>query len=172
MALDDYTREILTKLQVDAQDRPFYTPALLAYFRGVGMSLSQAEDNRAASMFSASRAYQQDQEGLQRGYEQGRKSITGGLQSRGVLMSGEAIDRYNKQDEEKARASNQLDTGLADRRTAIDTAYRQVEDSLRQQSTERLLGAEQDDATRRATEDAQKRQQEELMAYYSNLGGQ
>lgn len=169
--LDEYSRGVLQQLNLDAQDKPFYTPALLAYMRGVGMSLSQAEDNRANAQFEAQRSYQQGVDELGRVSAADRKNLTAGLQDRGVLRSGEATNRYNEQDNAKARTSNALETTKSDRMRAIDTAYGQVEDTLRQQTTERLMTAEQDDADRRAVEEAQKRQQDQLTAYYTSLAG-
>lgn len=166
MALDEYTTSVLQKLRLDAQNRPFYTPALMAYLRGVGLSLSQAEDTRAQNRGEAQRSYQQRNDTIERDYAQGRRTLAGRLQARGILRSGESNQRFNEQDQARARASNTNETDRANRLSAIDNAYNRVEDTLRQQTTEQLLQAEQADADRRAQEAAQLRQQESLLNFY------
>ena len=166
MALDEYTSSVLSKLRLDAQNKPFYTPALMAYLRGVGLSLSTAEDTRAQGRGQTQRDYQTRNDTIERDYTEGRRNMTGNLQARGILRSGESNTRYNEQDQARARAVDSNEVNRADRLSAVDRAYNQVEDSLRQQTTERLLQAEQEDADRKATEAAQLRQQESLLNYY------
>ena len=166
MALDDYTTGVLGKLRLDASNRPFYTPALMAYLRGVGMSLSQAEDTRARSRGEAQTDYQSQMDSAQRDYETGRRNTTSSLVSRGVLRSGESDRRYTEQDQANARRQNDIEAAKSNRLTAVDRAYQGVEDSLRQQTTERLLQAEQEDADRKAVQDAQMRQQQQLLDFY------
>lgn len=166
MALDDYTRGVLSKLQLDANNKPFYTPALMAYLRGVGMTLSTAEDTRARDRGQVGRDYIRNVDDAGRNYEQGRKNLTADLVSRGILSSGEANDRFARQDDDRGRQLSQLAEGKANRLTAIDRAYGQVEDSLRQQTVERMLSAEQEEATRKAVAKAQQDQQDQLLKFY------
>lgn len=170
MALDEYTQGVLSKLGIDSRGPSgFVTPALLAYLRGVGMTLSSAEDKRSSARNNVELDYQRNSTETQRRFQEGRRDLTGSLVSRGVLRSGEANRRFTENDADRSRALNDVDTSRANRLTAVDQAYRDVEDSLRQGTTERLLAAEQDEANRRATEEAQKRQNDTLRQYYEGL---
>jgi hypothetical protein len=151
---------------MDASNKPFYSPALMAYLRGVGMSLSMAEDNRATAQGQANRDYQRSLQDTNRNYTEGRRNMTADLVSRGILRSGEANDRYTKQDDAKARETNRISTSRADRMTAINKAYHGVEDTLRQQTVERMLTAEQEAADRAATAKAQQDQADALTKFY------
>jgi hypothetical protein len=170
VALDDYSRQVLSQLQLDAQDKPFYTPALLTYLRGVGLNLNSAQADAALARGNADRAWQESTQIAGQDYEKAQRNLVGSLATAGTLRSGEANRRFTEQGQQQSQRLASLDTGKAERLQAIDRAYRSTEDSLRQGTTERLMGAEQDEATRRATEEAQKRQQQALIDFY-NRGG-
>ncbi len=170
MALDEYSQGVLSKLGLDSRGPSgFVTPALLAYLRGVGMTLSTAEDRRAGARNSAELDYQRNAGDTERRFDQSKKNLTTGLVSRGILQSGEAGTRYAENDQERGRAMNDVGMSRSNRLTAIDQAYNDVADQLRQGTTERMLSTEQEEANRRAVEDAQKRQQEQMQKFYEGL---
>jgi hypothetical protein len=164
--LDPYSAGVLSKLQLDAKQTPFMNPALIAYLRGVGMTLSSAEDTRARNKGDVERDYQRDTEDTERNASMAKRNLTNRLVSRGVLQSGEANTRFTEGDQAKDRQLASVATRKADRLTAVDSAYRGVEDSLRQGTTERLLSAEQDEANRKAVEEAQRKQAQAMTDFY------
>lgn len=169
--LDEYTQGVMSKLKLDVRNTPAISPALLAYLRGIGMTLGTAEDNRARQRGDVERDYQRNTEDVERSADASKRNLTGSLISRGVLRSGDANRRYGEQGQERSRRLNDVSTNRADRLGAVDRAYFGVEDSLRQNTTERLMGAEQDEANRRAVEEAEKRQNEQLIAFYNKQAG-
>lgn len=170
MAFDDYTQGVLSKLGMDSRGPSgFVTPALLAFMRGVGMTLSSAEDRRANARNSAEQDYQRNSADTERRFDESKRNMTSSMVSRGILQSGEAGTRYSESDQDRARAQNDVSTARANRLTAVDQAYTDVADQLRQGTTERFLAAEQDEANRRATEAAQKRQQDDMTRYYQGM---
>lgn len=166
--LDQASRDVLARLRIDVQQAPAATPGLLAFLRGVGLNLSTAEDTRARSIGETEADYTA---GTQRAYEDSRRerrNMTGDLINRGMLRSGEANTRYADQATRAQERMSDMARARAGRLSTIDSAYRNAEDSFRQQSLERLISSEEAAAVQKATDDATKRQQEALLAFYQS----
>jgi hypothetical protein len=158
---------LLGRLGVDYANAPRATPALVAYLRGVGLSLSTAEDARNAAVSRIQAQTPLQISNIQRAADQERQNLTGNLEQRGVLSSGEANTRYANQAGATGQKISQVNQAAAQGIGTAQTAYAQSADQLRQQALEKVLQAETDEATQRATSQAQAsayQQQQEAQA--------
>jgi hypothetical protein len=171
--LDQPTRDILGRLQIDVNQAPAVTPALLAYLRGLGMDLSTAEDIRAQRIARLGTNTTESVSNAERDYGRSRQSATGDLVRRGVLQSGEASTRYGRLAQDQQQKLADIYTGQAEGTTAAEQGFSQTKDTLRRTALEQLMGAEQSQAIQKATSDAQtasiKAQQDAQQKYYDQM---
>jgi hypothetical protein len=153
-ALDQPTRDILDRFQIDVNQAPAVTPALLAYLRGLGMNLSTAEDVRAQRLATISNVANEAVSQQGRDYQQSRKTRTGDLVRRGMLRSGEASTEYGQLAEENQKKLSDIYTGKATGTAGIEQGFAQSRDTLRQGALEQLLGAETQERVQKATSEA------------------
>jgi hypothetical protein len=172
-ALDQPTRDVLDRLRVDVNAAPAVTPALLTYLRGLGLDLSTAEDIRAQRLGRIKSATTENVATADRDYEQRRKSTTGDLIRRGVLQSGEAGTRYGRLASEQQQRISDIYSTQARGTEEVEQAFGTTRDALRRTALERLIDVEQQEATRKASSEAETRaieaQQKAQEAYYRQL---
>jgi len=156
--------DVLRTLGVSYPNAPNPTPALLAFLRGVGLNLSTAEDvkNRALERIGA--ATSDAMADIDRTAGRTKQNITADLVRRNVLSSGESNTRYARQAEDVAAQQSDVQRTSTTSTEGVNETYRQAQDLARQQALDRVISAEQDQATQKATaaasEDAFRRQQE------------
>lgn len=172
-ALDQPTRDILDRFQIDVNQAPAVTPALLAYLRGLGMDLSTAEDTRAQRLSQLASTASEAVSTQGRNYERARTNTTGDLIRRGVLRSGEASTDYGRLAEDNQKRISDIYTAKAQGSQAAETGFMQTRDTLRRGALEQLLGAETQQAVQKATTEAQtaaiKAQADAQQKYYDQI---
>jgi hypothetical protein len=146
---------LVGRLGIDYPNAPQASPGLLAYLRGVGLSFSTAEDTRNASVGRIQANTPLQIANIQRAADMERQNLTGNLQQRGVLSSGEANMRYANQAAGTAQRISDVNRAAAQGVSQAQTSYTQSVDQMRQQALEKLLGAEQEQTTQRATSQAE-----------------
>lgn len=154
-ALDQPTRDILDRFQIDVNNAPAVTPALLAYLRGLGMNLSTAEDVRAQRLSQIASTADTAVRTSERDYQRQRTSTTSDLVRRGVLRSGEASTDYGRLAENQQTKLADIYQARAAATSGAEQGYAQTRDTLRQGALEQLLGAETQQAVGKATSEAQ-----------------
>jgi lysozyme-like protein len=175
---------LLQRLGIDYPNAPQASPGLLAYLRGVGLSMSTAEDTRNAAVNRIQAQTPLQLANVQRAAEQEKRNITGNLQQRNVLASGEATTRYANQAAQVGQRLSDINRAAAQGVSTAATGYSTSVDALRQQALQRLLDTEQQQATAKAQSaaeaqsyqaqaDAQQKAWEQQMAaqqdYYNKL---
>lgn len=162
--------DMLSRFGVNYQNAPEPTPALLAFMRGIGMSMDTAEDTARQNDLRLNERAVQSREEISRQNNRTITRMTGDLQSRGVLSSGETNTRVARQAEDVAKSVGDVEQSLAEGVERNQQGLAGTRDVYRQQALERTLGVETDQATRAATakaqEDAWKRQTDaDTLAY-------
>lgn len=147
--------DLLRTLGVSYPNAPQPTPALLAFLNGVGLNLSTAEDvkNRAIQRIGA--ATTDAMADIDRTAGRTKQNVTADLVRRGVLSSGEANTRYARQAEDVAVQQRNVTTAGAMAKETADVSAKQAQDLARQQAIDRVISAEQEQATQTATSKAQ-----------------
>lgn len=160
---DEYN-DLLSTFGVPYPNPPAVTPALLAFLRGLSMTMATAGDvrNRALSRIEeATRAADSD---ITRSAGRTKQNVTADLVRRGVLSSGEANTRYARQSEDVSASRTDLARSSATGKADAEFALRQQRDVGRSQAIDRLIATEQDQATRQAaaaaTAEGYQKQQE------------
>lgn len=134
---------LLKNLGVDYKNAPVPTPALLAFLRGVGSSLSTAEDLRRRAVEQINQRSAAAVQDLERAGERAKTSLTSNLIARGVLRSGEANTRYAEHEQDVAARRASIERDRVSGVSQADMAYQQARDQARQQALERVLGVEE-----------------------------
>lgn len=167
--LDQTSSDVLGRLRLDAQQFPSITPSLLAFLRGIGSTISTAEDTRASArgMIQAQDASSRDTIRMASGRE--RRALTSRLINRGGMRSGAALRQYREQRENTDRRLNDLGRGTADRLTAVEQAYRGAFDAAKNTTLERLLANEEQVAVKKAEDDARLREQDQMRQFYERM---
>lgn len=161
---------LLSRFGVDYQNAPQPTPALLAFMRGVGMSMDTAEDAARVNEMRMKERASQSQEEVTRQNDRTLARMAGDLQMRGVLSSGETNTRVGRQAEDVAYSRGQIEQTLAEGIDRSQQGLAQTRDTFRQQALERVLQVEEANATREATAKAtelqwQRQQEAADLAY-------
>lgn len=151
---DDMT-SLLGRFGVDYKNAPAPTPAMLAFARGLGLSLDTADDAKERSVSRIKERTTSTLADIDRGNERTKTNMLADMVRRGVLRSGEANTRYGQQAENVARSKSDALRAQAEGIDAADLMFNDRRDSLRTQALERTLGAETDQANRTAANAAQ-----------------
>lgn len=147
---------LLSRFGVNYPDAPAPTPAMLAFMRGIGMSLDTMADAKTKSIGRIKDRATSSLAEIDVKNERTKTNMLGDLVRRGVLRSGEANTRYGQQAEDVARQKSDVLRAQAEGIDSADFGYNTGRDTLRQQALERTLNVETDEATRKAALDAQK----------------
>lgn len=145
---------LLAKFGIDYPNAPAPTPQMLAFMRGLGMSLDTVTDTRDRTKARLQQKATDSVSDIDRGNERTKTNMMADMVRRGVLSSGEANTRYGQQAENVADQKSQVTRNQAEGFEQADSAWNQVRDSFRQTGLERVLGAEEQEATRKATNQA------------------
>jgi hypothetical protein len=151
----DEMTSLLGRFGVDYQNAPAPTPAMLAFMRGLGISLDTAADAKQRTVSRIKERTSSTMADINRGNERTKTNMLADMVRRGVFRSGEANTRYGQQAENVARSKTDALRSQAEGIDAADLSYNQTRDSFRQQALERTINAETEQATRKATSDAQ-----------------
>jgi hypothetical protein len=154
MAANEMTN-LLARFGVDYQAAPAPTPAMLAFMRGLGMTLDTAADTKQRSVSRIKERSSTALSDIDRGDQRTQRSMLADMVGRGVLRSGEANTRFGEQAENVARSKGDVLSNQAEGIDNADIGYNQTRDSLRQGALERTINAETDQATRAAQTAAQ-----------------
>lgn len=167
MAEPNAMTSLLSRFGVDYQNAPAPTPAMLAFMRGLGMSLDTAADAKQRTISRTKERTSSTLADIDRGNERTKTNMLADLVRRGVLRSGEANTRYGQQAENVARSKSDAVRAEAEAIDSADLGYNTQSDQLRMQALERTIGAETEQATRAASTAAQAesfRRQDEASA--------
>lgn len=149
--------DLLSRFGVNYQNAPEPTPALLAFMRGIGMTLDTAEDSRRTNELRLKERATGAREEITRQDERTKTRMAGDLMSRGVLSSGETNTRVARQGENVAKQIGDVEQTLAEGIDSSSQAFMNTRDALRQQALERTLNVETQNATEKAAAEAQER---------------
>jgi hypothetical protein len=140
----------LKSLGVSYSNAPNPTPALLAFLNGIGLNMATAEDvkRRAIERIGASTSDAMAE--IDRTAGRTKQNITGDLVRRGVLSSGESNTRYARHGEDVGKAQSDVQKAKTQATDSAESAYTQARDLARQQALDRIIGAEQQQASERA----------------------
>lgn len=142
-AMSAELQQLLGRFGVDYPNAPAPTPGLLAFLRGIGSSLSTAEDLKRRAEEQINQRAEAANADVNRSGERAKQGLTSSLISRGVLRSGEANTDYARQAEDLGVAHSNIERERVGGVTQADFAYQQSADTARQQALERTLGVEQ-----------------------------
>jgi hypothetical protein len=148
---------LLERFGVSYPNAPAPTPALLAFMRGLGMTLDSAEDARRTNELRMKERATGTREEIERQNERTITRMAGDLQSRNVLSSGETNTRVGRQAEDTAKRYGDVERRLTEGIDANSQAFMNTRDNLRQRALELTLGTETDQAREKATSEAQER---------------
>ena len=166
----DSMTSLLERFGVSYPNAPAPTPAMLAFTRGLGMTLDTAEDSMRTNQLRMKERAAGAREEITRQNQRSLTRMAGDVQSRGVLSSGETNTRVARQAENVAKQQGDVEQALAEGIDSSTQSYMGTRDALRQQALEKTLGAETDQAREKATSAAQElswtRQQEASEASY------
>ena len=143
--------DLLKTLGVSYPNAPNPTPALLAFLGGIGLNMSTAEDVKRRAIERIGASTSDAMADIDRTAGRTKQNITADLVRRNVLSSGESNTRYARQAEDVGKAQSDVQKSSAAATDAADTAYTQARDLARQQALDRIIGAEQTQATQTAT---------------------
>lgn len=155
MAAESALTPLLADFGVDYPNAPRPSPALLAFTRGLGMTLGEAEDRKGRLIGQVKRRASDSRADLARTSARGKENVTGDLLRRGIHSSGEANTRYARHAEDLAAASSDISRAEVEGTTAAEDAYSQVQGNLRTGALEKVLGEETRQATETAMTEAQ-----------------
>lgn len=146
---------LLSRFGVDYQNAPAPTPAMLAFMRGLGMTLDTASDSKDRTISRIKERSSTALSDVDRGDQRTQRGMLADMVSRGVLRSGEANTRFGEQAENVARSKGDILSNQAEGIESAESGFNSTRDSLRQNALERTINAETDQATRTATTAAQ-----------------
>jgi hypothetical protein len=162
---------LLERFGVRYENAPAPTPAMLAFMRGIGMTLDNAKDATRVNELRMRERATGAREEITRQNDRSLTRMAGNQAASGVLSSGETNTKVGRQAEDVAKAQGDVEQGLAEGLDSNNNAYRNAEDTLRQQVLEKTLGMETEQATTKAAaaaqEEAWKRQTEASELSYS-----
>jgi hypothetical protein len=147
--------DLLNTFGVSYPNAPNPTPALLAFLKGIGLNLSTAEDVKRRALERIGASTSDAMADIDRTAGRAKQNITGDLVRRGVLSSGESNTRYARHGEDVANQQSDVQRTSTQATENVDSAYTQARDLARQQALDRIIGAEQTQATDRAQSAAQ-----------------
>ena len=154
----DAMTSMLERFGIDYPNAPKPTPALLAFMRGLGMSLDTAQDSQRTNEQRMRERATLAREGLDRTNERATTNMTSDLQTRNVLSSGETNTRVARRAEDHAYSVGQVEQSLAEGLDENDQNLARTRDSLSQGALEKVLGVETQQATQKAALEAEERQ--------------
>lgn len=155
MATSPEMTKLLERFGVNYGEAPAPTPALLAFMRGMGVSLDTADATRTTALARLGSTRDESLAGVNKYNERSKESVTADAVRRGVLKSGEANTRYARQAEDVAERRTGVQSAYAQGVENVDSSYSNVRDQLRQQALERTLQTEETQATQKAQSEAQ-----------------
>jgi len=148
---------LLNTFGVSYPNAPQPTPALLAYLRGVGLSLSTAEDVKRRAIERIGAATSDAMSDIDRTAGRTKQNVTADLVRRGVLVSGESNTRYARHAEDVGAQRADVLRSKAEQSETAEMGYRSAKDAARQAALERVIGVEQEQAVQKATSAAETR---------------
>jgi accessory colonization factor AcfC len=146
---------LLQTFGVQYPSAPAPTPALLAFLRGLGLTMQTAADLKNKAIARIGSATNDAMADIDRGAGRSKQNVTADLIRRGVLSSGEANTRYARQAEDVATSKRDLLRSQSTATSDAQSTYAQQSDTARMQALDRVIAAEQDQATAAATSKAQ-----------------
>lgn len=161
--------DILASIGVNAGGSPAITPALLAYFRGLGISMDELDGQVAAVRTSATNRAAASKEATGEQYHRAERNTVASLASRGVLSSGEAGTKFGELQSDRLRAFDTIDRGAADEVAGAESSVAGQRDALRRTALERYLGADTDYRNEQARTAAEQRAAEKEREYWDRL---
>jgi hypothetical protein len=147
--------DLLNTFGVSYPNAPNPTPALLAFLKGIGLNLSTAEDVKRRALERIGASTSDAMADIDRTAGRAKENITGDLVRRGILSSGESNTRYAKHGEDVANSRSDVQRTAANTSEQVEAAYTSARDLARQQALDRIIGAEQTQASERAQSAAQ-----------------
>jgi hypothetical protein len=147
---------LLGRFGVDYKNAPAPTPAMLAFMRGLGMTLDTLTDAKQKQVMRIKDRSTTALGDIDTANERTKTNMLADLVRRGVLRSGESNTRYGQQAENVARQKSGVLRDEAEGIDSADTIYNSGRDQLRQQALERTLDTETNEATRKASLAAQE----------------
>jgi len=147
--------DLLGRFGVEYPGGPEPTPALLAFMRGLGLSLDEAEDMKARSEATIKRRSEDARSDVERAAGRSKRGLTADLLRRGVLSSGEANTRYAEHSEDVGDRLGDIAMGEAEGIDAVRAAFEQASGGYRTRALEKVLGVEGEEDRRKATLAAQ-----------------
>ena len=161
---------LLQGFGIEYPNAPRATPQLLAYLRGLGVTVDTTEEQFASTRADLQRKAADKLGDLAVSDQRRRYGITNDSQSRGALVSGATNSAFARQMEDYARQQAGVETSLA---TGINQAERAKDtllDQTRQRALETVLGEETNQemtaAQRQAEIEAARRAQAESDLQY------
>lgn len=145
---------LLNTFGVSYPNAPKATPALLAFLKGIGLNLSTAEDVQRRAIERIGASTSDAMADIDRTAGRTKQNVTADLVRRGVLSSGESNTRYARQEEDVASSKSDVQRASATATESVTDAYTQSRDLARQQALDKIIGAEQQQATDKATSQA------------------
>ena len=155
---------MLERYGVSYPNAPAPTPAILAFMRGLGMTLDTAEDTTVQNNLRLNERAMQTREEISMNNDRALKRMAGDLQQRGVLSSGETNTRVARQAEDVALKMGDVEQTLAEGIERNDQAYNVTKDALRQSALEKTLSTETEQARTKAASEAQERSWQQQQA--------
>lgn len=157
MAEPNAMTSLLEQLGVKYDNAPAPTPAMLAFMRGLGMTLDTAKDQSKKNELRLKERATGAREEISRQNQRSLTRMAGDAQSSGTLSSGQTNIKVGRQAEDVAKQQGDVEQSLAEGLESNTNAYKNTEDTIRQQTLERTLGMETDEATRKASSEAEER---------------
>lgn len=154
---DSELSKLLERFGVNYGSAPPATPALLAFMRGMGMTLDTAEDTRSTALARMASTRDESMAKVDRYNERSKENVTADAVRRGVLKSGEANTRYARQAEDVAERRTTVQQSYGEGVENVENSYSNVRDQLRQTALERVLQTEEQQATQKAAAEAQEK---------------
>jgi hypothetical protein len=142
--------DLLERFGVKYADAPEPNPALLAFVRGLGMTMDEAEDFARRGEATIKRRSEDARGDVERASARSKRNVTADLLRRGVLSSGEANTRYAEHAEDKASRLSDIARGGAEGIEAVQAAFAQAQGGLRTKALETTLGVETSEDARKA----------------------
>ena len=147
---------MLSRFGINYPNAPAPTPAMAAFQRGIGMSMDTAEDAARVNELRMRERATQSREEITRQNDRSLTRMTGDLQSRGVLSSGETNTRVARQAEDVAKQQGDVEQNLAEGVDRSQQGLAATSNMYGQQLLERTLGVETDTDQRKAVAAAQE----------------
>ena len=147
---------MLSRFGINYPNAPAPTPAMAAFQRGIGMSMDTAEDAARVNELRMRERATQSREEITRQNDRSLTRMTGDLQSRGMLSSGETNTRVARQAEDVAKQQGDVEQNLAEGVDRSQQGLAATSNMYGQQLLERTLGVETDTDQRKAVAAAQE----------------